>query len=90
LFSQLIKKSDFLTQIKFWRDKNGREVDFVVEKEGVINAYEVKYKKEIKKKDLSYLFYFKNLYKNAKIYLFNITKPKTEFKEVKFISYFEV
>jgi len=90
LFSQFIKKSDFLTQIKFWRDKNKREIDFVVEKEGKLAAYEVKYKNEIKRKNLSNLLYFKNTYKKAKIFLYNITKPKFRLKNLNTLNYFEV
>ena len=90
LFSQLIKKSGFLTQIKYWRDKNGREIDFIVEEEGKRKAYEVKYKKDIKKKELANLFYFADNYKNSRISLVNIDKPKMELKDIEFLSYFQI
>ncbi|MCM8831836.1 MAG: ATP-binding protein [Candidatus Omnitrophica bacterium] len=90
IFSELIKKSDFLTQIKFWRDKNGREVDFIIERENQIEAYEVKYKSTIKMKDLANLLYFKKIYKKAKLFLFNIVKPEIKIKNLTSLFYFEI
>ncbi|MDI6735481.1 MAG: ATP-binding protein [bacterium] len=72
IFSQLQKKKDYWTEIKYWRDKNGREVDFIVQKDKELMAYEVKSKTNIKRKDLANLFYFKNLYKEAQLFLVNI------------------
>lgn len=72
IFSQLQKKKDYWTEIKYWRDKNGREVDFIVEKDRELMAYEVKCKTYIKRKDLSNLLFFKNLYKEAQLFLVNI------------------
>ena len=87
IFSQMIKKSDFLTQIKYWRDKNGREVDFIIEKEGRIDAYEVKCKRNLSKKDLFNIIYFKNTYKKANVFLININEINLSINS---LQYFEV
>jgi hypothetical protein len=43
-------------------------VDFIIEKEGKIKVYEIKCKKQIKKRELSNLFYFKKLYPQAQFF----------------------
>ncbi|HMA77357.1 MAG TPA: ATP-binding protein [Candidatus Krumholzibacteriaceae bacterium] len=70
-FSQIIKKISWDTEIKYWRDKNEREVDFIIQKGNKINAYEIKNRKMIKKRDLSNLLFFKKSYTESKIYLLN-------------------
>ena len=90
LFCQFVKKSDFLTQIKYWRDKNKREVDFVVEKENDLMAYEVKYKKLIKKRELSNLLYFKKIYTNAHLTIVNENNPNLDIEALNYLSYLEV
>ncbi|MGA1823922.1 MAG: ATP-binding protein [bacterium] len=90
VFCQLIKKSDFLTQIKYWRDKNRREVDFIVEREMKIMAYEVKYKKIIKKRELSNLLYFHEIYNNSQLIIVNQDDPKLAVEGLNYAAYFEI
>jgi len=90
LFCQFIKKGDYLTQIKFWRDKNGREVDFIIERERELTAYEVKYKKIIKGQDLTNLLYFKETYQNARITIVNETKLGLKTGDLHYLAYYEV
>lgn len=42
VFSELAKNLDLLDEIRFWRTKNGAEVDFVVRRQGRLLAIEVK------------------------------------------------
>ena len=90
LFCQFIKKDDYLTQIKFWRDKNGREVDFILEREKKLTAYEVKYKKIIKRQELTNLLYFKETYGNAQINIVNENRPNLEINDLHYLAYYEV
>jgi predicted AAA+ superfamily ATPase len=48
VFNQLYLRRSILTEIKFWKTRNGQEVDFVVNDEGRLTAYEVKYGTEPK------------------------------------------
>ncbi len=43
VYQQLFFSKSYLSEIRFWKTRNGQEVDFVVSDEGVISAYEVKY-----------------------------------------------
>jgi len=79
-----------LTQIKFWRDKNGREVDFILEREEKLTAYEVKYKKIMKRQELTNLLYFKEIYRNAKINIVNENRPNLEIEDLHYLAYYEV
>ncbi|MGA1796098.1 MAG: DUF4143 domain-containing protein [bacterium] len=79
-----------MTQIKFWRDKNGREVDFIIKREGELTAYEVKYKKLIKRQDLTNLLYFKHTYQNARITIVNENKPDLNMEDLHCLAYYEV
>lgn len=89
IFSQIQKKKDYWTEIKYWRDKNGREVDFIVEKDKQLMAYEVKCKTNIKRKDLAHLLFFKNLYKEAQLFLINIEAVEDlEVNNLKTLRYF--
>lgn len=90
IFSQFFKKSDFLTEIKFWRDKNGREVDFVIERENQLDVYEVKYRKSLTKKMLSNLIFFNESYPRANAHVINIVKPALDIKTIDELEYFEV
>jgi predicted AAA+ superfamily ATPase len=83
VFSEFQKKKDYWTEIRYWRDKNGREVDFVIKKDKELKAYEVKCKTHIKKKELANILFFKNLYKEAQLFL--ITPEPVESLEVKSI-----
>lgn len=75
VFSEFLKRSDFLTEIKFWRDKNGREVDFVLQKENHITAYEIKWKSRVTTKDVAHLQFFKRNYPQTKTILISPEKP---------------
>lgn len=90
VFSQLLKKADFLTQIKYWRDKNGREVDFIVERESKIEAYEVKFKQYLKKKDLSNLIYFKQTYPDSGATVVNIERFRATSEDIRNLIYYEI
>lgn len=90
VFSQMYKKSDFLTEIKFWRDKNGREIDFVVERENKLFAYEVKYRNTITRKMVSALLYFKKTYPRAELFLVNETTAGLDLDVVKEMKYYEI
>ncbi|MBN2373562.1 ATP-binding protein [bacterium] len=90
LLCQFIKKAGYLTQIKFWRDKNGREIDFIIEREGELTAYEAKYKKIIKRQDFASLLYFKDTYKNARINIVNETRPKQDIEDLSYLAYYEI
>jgi len=43
VFSQLLKQSDPLTKINYWRTKNKQEIDFILQKENKLFALEVKW-----------------------------------------------
>lgn len=90
-FSQLEKKRDYFTRVKYWRDKNGREVDFILEENGRLKAYEIKCKINIKRKDLSNLLFFGRLYKDARLFLVNLTPlGGLRIEGVESYSYFEI
>lgn len=90
IFSQLQKKSDFLTEIKYWRDKNNREIDFIVEREDKLFAYEVKFRNTITPKMMANLLYFQKWYPNVKSYLINIQKPMLKIETIKEMEYFQI
>ncbi|RMH98608.1 MAG: ATP-binding protein [Calditrichaeota bacterium] len=90
VFAQLLKKSDFLTEIKYWRDKNKREVDFVVEREQELRAYEVKYRHRISRNMIGGLLAFKRQYPQAHCYLVNIRSPNLNIPEINEREYFEI
>jgi predicted AAA+ superfamily ATPase len=46
VYNQLYLGKSLLAEIKYWKTRNGQEVDFVVLDEGKITAYEVKYGRE--------------------------------------------
>ncbi len=43
VFLNLLHKKDVLTEIKYWKNKYQQEIDFVVERNSTIKAYEVKF-----------------------------------------------
>jgi uncharacterized protein len=53
--------------LKFWRDPDGPEVDWVIEKEGAYIPIEVKYTEVPKEKDIRHLKIFLTEYKNTKM-----------------------
>jgi len=90
IFSEFKKKIDYWTEIRYWRDKNGREIDFITRKDKEIKAYEVKCKSNVKGKDLKNLLFFKNLYNDAQLFLINIEPVKNlRSQKIKFLSYLE-
>lgn len=90
VLAEFIKKKGYYTAIKYWRDKNGREIDFILEQDSKLYAYEIKYKHRIKNRDLSNLRYFKGIYKESTINLVNIEKPDIDIQGLNLLSYFEV
>ncbi|MFC1485070.1 ATP-binding protein [bacterium] len=88
--AEFLKNKEVLSNIKYWRDKNGREIDFILEKENKISAYEIKYKKIVNKKDLSNLLYFKKMYPKAKIHLVNVNKNNDLPVQISQCMYFEI
>ena len=70
VFSQILKKSDPLTKINFWRTKNKQEIDFILQKENRLFALEVKWN------DGSFqnLRKFKQIYPEADIYLVSMLR----------------
>jgi len=90
VLSQMLKKGNFLTEIKFWRDKNGREVDFIIEQENEITAFEVKNRKTITKKMVSNLLFFSYSYPESKLILTNLKKPGLDIERINEKEYFEI
>ena len=66
-----IKAGVDLESLKYWNDKNKREVDLIIDNISNISAYEIKFKKNIKAKDLSWLKAFWQVY-NTKLNLINL------------------
>lgn len=81
ILQELIKNN--LSRIKFWRTKNGMEVDFVIEKDNNIFPIEVKYKTDGRKSHLNNIFYFLESYELLNGYLLSINYNKSINKEEK-------
>ncbi len=64
VFTQLIKKSDVMTKINYWRTKSRQEIDFILQKESKLYAIEVKWSKVTTYS----LRRFKKIYPEADIY----------------------
>ncbi len=90
VLSQALKQNDFLTEIKFWRDKNGREIDFVFQRENKLMAYEIKWKKKINLKDVAHLRFFKRSYPQAGVYLVSLHKAKLRLDDIGERDFFEI
>ena len=88
--SQFLKRADFLTEIKFWRDKNGREIDFVLQRENQIKAYEIKWKSRITIRDVANLEFFKKSYNEAKAFLVSPEKPNLGLGTIQEIDFFDL
>ena len=43
VYQQLFYQKTLLSEIRFWKTRNGQEIDFVVNDEGILTAYEVKF-----------------------------------------------
>ncbi|RMF59345.1 MAG: DUF4143 domain-containing protein, partial [Calditrichaeota bacterium] len=88
--AQFLKQTGFLTEIKFWRDKNGREIDFVLQKENQITAYEIKWKTRIAMKDVAHLQFFKRNYPEAEAFLVSLEKPNLGLATIKELDFFDL
>lgn len=74
VFSEMIKKGVEMTGLKFWGDKNQREVDLIIDSPSRLIALEIKYKEKIKDTDFSGLRAFENMYghRQPSLFLVNI------------------
>ncbi len=87
VLSELLKKGK--KGIKTWQDKNKNEVDFILEEENLI-PIEIKFKENLKKKDLKGLNVFLERYKKSKKgFLLNMSKQQKE-NNIEFILPFSV
>jgi len=68
---EFIKSWQDLDSLKYWNDKNKREVDIIIDNISNISSFEIKYKKRIKSNDLVWLKAFKETY-NVKWNLINL------------------
>jgi predicted AAA+ superfamily ATPase len=59
---EILKSGEDKDFIKYWNDKNLREVDIVIDKISNISAYELKYKKNQKSDDIIWLNAFEKIY----------------------------
>lgn len=62
VFSEMLKQGVRTSELKYWGDKNQREVDLVVDNPSCFTAVEMKYKTRIKESDFSGLWAFENMY----------------------------
>ena len=77
---EFIKTGIDLESIKYWNDKNKREVDIVIDNISEITTYEIKFKKIIKSKDLIWLkAFWKEYDKKWNLINLNINEEKEEF-----------
>ncbi len=89
-FSQFIKKAAWDEDIKYWRDKNGREVDFITQKNNRIKAYEIKNKNVIKKRDISNLLFFRKTYPETELFLLNFNAVELSSEKINLLKYYEI
>ncbi|MBI3458913.1 ATP-binding protein [Candidatus Azambacteria bacterium] len=66
LFKKNILENPYFNSLYFWRDKKGNEVDIIIEKNGIIYAYECKWKKT----DASFDVFLES-YPKAKTFVIN-------------------
>jgi predicted AAA+ superfamily ATPase len=59
---ELLKNWVEVNILKYWNDKNGREIDVIMDKISDLEVYELKFKKNIKSEDLLWLKAFKEKY----------------------------
>lgn len=75
ILAELIKSKT--EHINFWNDKNLEEVDFLIEKNGLLIPIEVKFKEDLRASDLSGLNLFLKSYKKSeKAYLISLAKQE--------------
>lgn len=76
---EFVKSGIDLESIKYWNDKNKREVDIVIDNISEITPYEIKFKKIIKSKDLIWLkAFWKEYNKKWNLINLNINEEKEE------------
>jgi uncharacterized protein len=76
---ELIRRSHIISnkfKIRYWRDHNGPEVDFVLDKNGIYTPVEVKWTDSPKDKDFRHLRIFLEEYKSAQIGYIICRTPK--------------
>ena len=77
--SELIKKG--FENIRFWQDKNGNEVDLIVEQGVDLIPIEVKFKQNLKSEDFKGIDYFLKSYPlTRKSYIVNLSSQKVSSK----------
>jgi len=74
IFTQLIKKSNAMTKINYWRTKSRQEIDFILQKESKLYAIEVKWSKVTTYS----LRRFKKIYPEADIYTISMMQDFSE------------
>ncbi|MBI4453160.1 DUF4143 domain-containing protein, partial [Candidatus Woesearchaeota archaeon] len=79
VLSELKKQGN--QNLRFWQDKNGYEIDIILEKDSMLMPVEIKFKQSIKLDDFKGLNAFLKEYKKTKkSYLINLGSQKTERK----------
>ena len=78
ILTQLIKKSDILTKIHYWRTKSKQEIDFIIQKENKLHAIEVKWSRG----PTYNLKRFKKTYPKADIYTISMIQDFSEEESV--------
>ena len=77
ILSEYMKKGADGDGMKYWWDKNLHEVDLIIENWSKRDAIEIKFKKNIKSEDLSWLKHFVKDYPNFKLHIVNLDKKLT-------------
>lgn len=85
---ELLKKWTENSILKYWNDKNGREVDVITDKNSFLKAYELKFQKHIKSDDLNWLKAFWNMYE-ADLNLVNLDRQEKK-EKINFITPFSL
>ncbi|MCP5052947.1 MAG: ATP-binding protein [bacterium] len=74
MVGEMVKQGFGPSELKFWGDKNQREVDLVIDTPSQLMGMELKYKKKLKEVDFTGLRAFDNMYRhqNPELFLVNI------------------
>ncbi len=78
ILTQLIKKSDILTKIHYWRTKSKQEIDFILQKESKLYAIEVKWSKVTTYS----LKRFQKIYQDAEIFTISMIQNFTKDRKI--------
>ncbi len=73
VLAELLKQNYEPEMVKYWQNKNGYEVDFVLERAQNIYGIEIKHKETLKKSDYITLNLFKREYPVAELFLVNLS-----------------